>query len=33
MTISNLHPAAQAFVSGVNRIEQQIAGANQQITS
>jgi len=33
MTISNLSPAAQAFVTGANRIEQEITTANQQITS
>jgi len=33
MIVSNLSPASQAFLAGVNTIEQQIATANQQITS
>jgi flagellar hook-associated protein 3 FlgL len=33
MTISNLSPAGQAFVAGVNQIEQQITTATQQLTS
>ena len=33
MTISSLSPATQAFVAGVNGIEQQITTATQQITS
>jgi len=33
MTISNLNPAGQAFVIGVNTVEQQITTATQQITS
>ncbi len=33
MTISNLSPADQAFLTGVNQIEQQITTATQQITS
>ena len=33
MTISNLSPAAQAFLTGVNAVEQQITTATQQITS
>jgi flagellar hook-associated protein 3 FlgL len=33
MTISNLNPTAQAFVAGVNAVEQQITSATQQITS
>ena len=33
MTISNLSPATQAFLAGVNTIEQQIAAATQHITS
>jgi len=33
MNISNLSPASQAFLAGVDSIEQEIATANQQITS
>jgi flagellar hook-associated protein 3 FlgL len=33
MTISNLTPAAQAFLVGVNNVEQQITTATQQVTS
>jgi len=33
MTISNLSPADQAFLAGVNTVEQQITTATQQITS
>ncbi|MGA2273545.1 MAG: flagellin [Bryobacteraceae bacterium] len=33
MTISNLSPAGQAFLVGVNAVEQQITTATQQITS
>jgi flagellar hook-associated protein 3 FlgL len=33
MTISNLSPANQAFLAGVNTVEQQITTATQQITS
>ncbi|MGB7762052.1 MAG: flagellin [Bryobacteraceae bacterium] len=33
MTISNLSPADQAFLAGVNTVEQQIATATQQVTS
>jgi flagellar hook-associated protein 3 FlgL len=33
MTISNLSPAAQGFLAGVNTVEQQITTATQQVTS
>ena len=33
MTVSNLSPAAQAFLTGVNTVEQQITTATQQVTS
>ena len=33
MTISNLSPADQAFLAGVNTVEQQITAATQHITS
>jgi flagellar hook-associated protein 3 FlgL len=33
MTISNLSPAGQAFLAGVNSVEQQITTATQQITT
>lgn len=33
MTISNLSPASQAFINGVNQIQQQITTATQQIGS
>lgn len=33
MTISNLSPAGQAFIAGVNQIEQEITTATQQVTS
>lgn len=33
MTVSNLSPASQAFLAGVNTVEQQITTATQQVTS